>query len=223
LALSLVGLLVLLLALNLLSAVGVGKSAGIGLSIVWMTAISVGAPVVLYQRKCEEQELRRRSSEWEADPRRLSIDCLGLDLAAGRVPAGIKAEDIHALEGTTTDWRHGREALESLSWATGELALLRESLLVRMDEAMANLLGEAGSGSSLGISPFALERARTLFLEIGREANQIASSHANVPKFPTDDTIEAMRPELEQLRTIRIGGLREETIPSPVTLKEETA
>jgi len=203
LALALVSLLVLLLALNLLSAVGVPKAIGIGLSITWMAIVSISAPTLLLMRAREENALGKRLSEWETNPRRLSMDRLALNLAAGRVPAGLKTEDIGALEETASDWRHGREALDGLVWAASELTSIRKALTIRMDEALANLLCEAGSAPALGLSPFSMERARALFLEISREANQVASSRATMPKFPTDESIEALRPELDRLRAFR--------------------
>ena len=60
LALSLVSLLVLLLALNLLAAVGVSKSVGVGLSLTWMTIAGVTAPTLLLLRIKEEKELGKK-------------------------------------------------------------------------------------------------------------------------------------------------------------------
>lgn len=222
LALALVSLLVLLLALNLLSAVGVPKAVGIGLSITWMLVVSTSAPAILLMRAKEEKALGKKRSDWETNPRRLSLDRLGLDLAASRIPAGLKVEDIVALEDTATDWRHGREALDGLVWAAPELVSIRKALTSCMDEALANLLCEAVSAPPLGLSPFSMERARTLFLEIGREANQVASNRANMPKFPTDEAIEAMRPELDRLRAFRRNTNNDPSNYERIATREES-
>lgn len=221
LALSLVSLLVLLLALNLFSAIGAPRSVGISLAIGWMAIISIGAPLTLFQRLRDQKTANQRYNNWESDARRLSIDRLGLDLASGRVPHGLQVQDIGVLENAATDWRHGREALDTLTWVTGDLAAARDELRRRMDEAMGNLLAEAGAGSPLGISPFALERARSMFLEIGREANQLARTNDCPGKFPTDASIEAMKPGLDKLRAARIARTEDPFIREAVNLRDE--
>lgn len=197
-------LLIVILALNLLSHTSAPHQIGVTLAIVWMAIVCVGAPIAIVQRLRDERQSRHRFEVWENDPIRMAIDRIGLDLAAGRLPVNLDPEDVARLESAATEWRHGRDSLDSLSWAQAGLADTRDELREQMNVAMRNLLAEAGAGCSLGLSPFALERARNLFREIAREAGGIAETRSAFRQFETDASIEAMRPALERLRFERI-------------------
>lgn len=211
LALSVVSLLFVILSIELFRAMGASNAVTIALAMGWMVLSLIGAAYTLRLRWEEERRLRSRLSEWRTDSRRLALDRLGIDLSARRVPQNLMGKDIEMLEKAAGDWREGREALEALAYLEGEMASTRDVLNSKMDDAMLNLLAEAGGGCVLGLSPFAVERACLMFQEIAGEARQIAASRDSAALFPVDDSIEAMRPALEKLRAARCG--KEEAIP----------
>lgn len=172
---------------------------------IWLTYFVISLPIVFVLRKRDGERARRAVGDWEADPRRQAIERLGLDLAAGRVPEGMPPQELIALEAVAADWRLVREALETMSWARGELCHVRDRLRVQVDEAMANLLAEAGSGSPLGPSPFLLERARGLFSEIAGEAAVLSRLQARRFDLPTDASLEALRVSLSRLKEARLA------------------
>lgn len=176
-----------------------------GSVFAWLGYLFLSFPVVLVLRARDGDRMRRVISDWEGDPRRQAVERLGLDLAAGRVPEGMPPQELMALEAVAADWRLVREALETMSWARGELSQVRDRLRVQVDEAMANLLAEAGSGSPLGPSPFLLERARTLFSEIAGEAATLSRLQARRFDLPTDASLEALRASLSRLKEARLA------------------
>lgn len=173
--------------------------------IVWLAYLVLSFPLVLVLRTRDRDRFRQAIGDWEADPRRQAVERLGLDLAAGRVPEGMPPQELMALEAVAADWRLVREALETMSWARGDLAEVRDRLRVQVDEAMANLLAEAGSGSPLGPSPFLLERARGLFSEIAGEAAVLSRLQARRFDLPTDASLEALRASLSRLKEARLA------------------
>lgn len=206
LALAVVSLLFVILSIELFKALGSSTTVTVALGMGWMILLVIGAAYTLRLRWEEERRLRSRLSDWHSDPRRLAIDRLGIDLSARRVPQNLMGKDVEMLETAAGDWRDGREALEALGNLEGELAATRHKLNSRMDDAMLNLLAEAGAGCVLGLSPFAVERACLLFQEIAGEARQIAANRVSAPQFPVDESIEAMRPALEELRSARLAS-----------------
>ena len=174
-------------------------------SLFWLLSFTVATPVIFVLRGRDGDRVRRAIGEWESDPRRQAIERLGLDLSAGRVPEGLPAQELGALEAAAADWRLVREALETMTWARGDLAAVRDRLRSQVEDAMANLLAEAGSGSPLGPSPFLIERARTLFGEIAGEAAALSRLQARHFDLPTDDSLEALRFSLARLREARMA------------------
>ncbi|MGV3617693.1 MAG: hypothetical protein ACO1SV_20395 [Fimbriimonas sp.] len=171
---------------------------------VWLVVFGLAVPMTFLLRSRERERLRSDIGEWESDPRRQAIERLGLDLTAGRMPEGLPPQELATLEAAAADWRLVRESLEAMSWARGELAQVRDRLREQVDEAMANLLAEAGSGSPLGPSPFLLERARELFGEIAGEAGALSRLQARRFDLPTDASLEALRGSLARLREARL-------------------
>ncbi|AIE83890.1 hypothetical protein OP10G_0522 [Fimbriimonas ginsengisoli Gsoil 348] len=202
-AFALVSLLVVILSLSLLSAIGAPRYLGIGVVLLWMAFLGFGSPTVLILRAREDDEKRRQIRQWESDPRRLAVERLGFDLVAGRVTPGLTPRDLTALDDAAANWRQSRDTLETLTWARGPLAELRSSLRKRSDDAMLNLLAEAGVGHSLGPSPFLIERARELFTEIGAEASEMARNYCPTTLLATDTSLESLREDLDKLRLLR--------------------
>jgi hypothetical protein len=209
LALALISLLVVILALTLLSAIGAPKDYGVGAAMIWMAFIAFGAPTAVIAGFRDREFNRATLRRWESDPRRLAMEQLGLDIAAGRISAGLSPSDVLALNEAAGDWRQSRDALDALTWVRGELAHARGLLRNRLDESMRNLLAESGAGHPLGPSPFLIERARELFVEVGAEANALARSQAPLLALNTDESLEALRDDLDLLRGLR--ALREES------------
>lgn len=197
-------LLIVLLNALVMALHAPGWAAVVG-PIIWLTYFVISFPVALVLRARDGDRVRRAIGDWEADPRRQAVERLGLDLAAGRVPEGMPPQEVIALEAVAADWRLVREALETMSWARGELCHVRDRLRVQVDEAMANLLAEAGSGSPLGPSPFLMERARSLFGEIAGEAAALSRLQARRFELPTDASLEALRATLSRLKEARLA------------------
>lgn len=196
-------LFVTILSLNLLVALDASKGIRTGVALAWMFLLIVGSPIVFFLRARDGDRLRQEVGRWLADPRRLAAERLFLDLSAGRVPPGMVANDLVALDAAAGDWRGCHEALAALEPPASSLRKIRDDLLAQADHAMLNVLAEAGAGSTLGVSPFAIERARSLFVEIASEANAIARSQSGPLRLPTDHSIEALRYGLDRLREAR--------------------
>jgi hypothetical protein len=219
---SFVWLLVALLTNSLLSALDFSKPLLALAPALWLAYVVVATPFVLVLRRRDGERLRRAVGQWEADPRRQAIERLGLDLAAGRVPEGMPPQEVLTLEAAAADWRLVREALEAMSWARGDLADVRDHLRLQVDEAMANLLAEAGSGSPLGPSPFLMERARNLFGEIAGEAAALSRLQARRFDLPTDASLEGLRASLSRLREARLAQQELTDQPVIVVRNDET-
>lgn len=198
-------LLLVVMVNALLMAVHAPRGLIAGFAFAWLGYLIVSFPIVLVLRSRDGDRLRQAIGNWEADPRRQAVERLGLDLAAGRVPEGVPPQELMALEAVAADWRLVREALETMTWARGDLADVRDRLRIQVDEAMANLLAEAGSGSPLGPSPFLMERARALFSEIAGEAAALSRLQARRFDLPTDASLEALRHSLTRLREARLA------------------
>jgi hypothetical protein len=200
-----ISLLVVNLALTLLLAVGASHTLMLLLCIGWMFVLCGGAPIVIFLAGRDQETHRRHLREWESDSRRLAMERLGLDLSASRMPTGLAVNDLFALDHASCDWLLSRDALDALSWARGDLAKTRDELRFRLDEAMANLLAEAGAGHDLGPSPFVIERARSLFVEVGLEAQTLTHTQSPLVRLTTDSSLESLRNSLDQLRDVRVA------------------
>jgi hypothetical protein len=198
-------LLLVVMVNALLMAFHVPKGVMVIGPILWLTYLALSLPLVVVMLRRDGEAMRQAIGDWEADPRRQAVERLGLDLAAGRLPEGMPPPELMALEAVAADWRLVREALETMSWARGDLVLVRDRLRVQVDEAMVNLLAEAGSGSPLGPSPFLLERARELFSEIAGEAAILSRLQARRFDLPTDASLEALRASLSRLKEARLA------------------
>jgi hypothetical protein len=205
LALVLAALLVVLLAISLLDAIGASKTVVLSVALAWMFVLCGGAPIVIFLGGRDHSRYRAAVRAWESDGQRLAIERLGLDLSAGRMPSGLHVNDLFALDHAASDWRMSRDSLEALAWARGELAGTRDELKRRMDEAMTNLLAEAGAGHELGPSPFLIERARALFVEVGTEAHTLTQTQSPSVHLPTDASLESLRTALDRLRDVRVA------------------
>lgn len=204
----LISLLVVNLALSLLLALGAPRNMMLLVCLVWMFALCGGAPIVIYLTGRDHERHRARIRGWESDSRRLAIERLGLDLSASRMPSGLAVNDLFALDHAACDWLLSRDALDALSWARGELAKTRDELRLRLDEAMINVLAEAGAGHDLGPSPFVIERARALFVEVGAEANTLTQTQSPSVQLATDTSLESLRDSLDHLRDVRVARSR---------------
>lgn len=206
LAVALVALFVVILALSFLIASGQHRSFSAYIALGWVLFVCAGAAWTAVCVARDRQRWIDSYKHWSEDSRRLSVQQFGLDLKAGRLTRGLTQADLYALADAADDWRESRESLLSLNHSRGEFAKVRSDLILRMDEAMRNLLAEAGAGQALGPSPFLLERARSLFAEVGAEANDLARTQARALNLQTDESIEALRLELDRLRDLRQLG-----------------
>jgi|GEM_PF-3269612 len=195
--------LALVLGLNIMFSLGVDRAWTVGVSFAWFVFLFISAPVVFVLRARDGDLHRRAVGAWEADARRLAMERLGNDLTAGRLTAGMSQAHLTQLEAAASDWRMAADALDSIVGTSEDLGRVRDELRSRIDRAMADLLVEAGSGSSLGTSPFMLERARTLFTEIAHEAIALAQSRAPLGHVGTDSSLESVRRGLTHLRELR--------------------
>lgn len=196
-------LLVVLLSLILLNSVGASHELLVVISLAWMALLCGGSPIVILLGTRDTERCQEKLRQWQRDPRRLAIERLTLELSSGRLPVGVSVGDLVNLDLAASEWRQAREGLESISWISGVAGKVREKLKSRVDEAMTNLLAEAGAGNMLGPSPFLLERARELFAEIGMEVNTVAMSHVSALTLDTDDSLEEVRASLEDFRVVQ--------------------
>jgi hypothetical protein len=172
---------------------------------VWLAFLGFTLPFALWLRARDRGRARRAEGEWESDPRRRAIESLGLDLLAGRLPTALAADDVVALEAASAEWRLVRDAIEPLTYAKDEVARVCARLRDQLDEAMANLLAEAGAGSPIGPSPFLVERARELFAEISAETAALVRLDVGRLHLPTDASLEAVRRSVLRLREARLA------------------
>lgn len=205
LGLSLLTLAMVVMMTALLLALHIQREMLAVLPVLWLIGFFGGIPLVMGRRARDGRTLQQRIAKWEEDPRRQALERLGLDLAAGRLPEGLAAQELLNLEATAADWRLVREALETMSWAHGRIAEVRDQLRAQVDEAMRNLLAEYGTGFPLGPSPFLMERARTLFGEIAGEAATLSRLQARRFDLPTDHSLEDLRSSLDRLREARMA------------------
>lgn len=203
LGLVLVSLMVCTLVAGMTANLGLPKVYSVAVAATWVTLLSLGTPLTFYLAHRDQRANRSRVRDWELDARRLSMERLGLDLSAGRLPVGLTIADVLSLEQACADWRTSREGLESLSWLTADMARVRENLRHRLDDAMTNVLAEAGAGDTLGPSPFLIERARNLFAEVGSEANSMAQTQAPALHLQTDQSLMMLRSTLDEMRSVR--------------------
>lgn len=172
-------------------------------ALVWLCIFALGTPLAIMMFRRDLRYRKREAAEWKSDYRRQAIERLALDLAAGRVPEGLQPPELMALDSVAADWRLAREALEAMSFSDGEASMLRHYLKEQADEAMRNILAEAARGSTIGPSPFMLERAQRLFAEMCGEAAALSRLNVRPVSPPTDESLEELQRGLARLREFR--------------------